>query len=344
MIIIEIVIIIGLILLNGFFALSEIALLSVKKSRLKYLAKQGDKKAKKALSLIRQSPEMLSTIQIAITTIGIFAGAFGGATVAENFESWLSKYQSIAAYSEAISVAIVVMVITYFSLIIGELVPKQIALSNSEKLSLKVAGTITMLMKITTPLVKLLSTSTTGLLKLLRIKPAPEHIITEEEIKLLIAEGVESGTFERAEQKIIENILHLGNRPIKDFMTPNKEIVWLDVNDPISVIKDKISLSESPVFPVYQNDIHHPIGAIESNDILSHLLTNGVDKINLKLLIQPIIDIDANLPSLVAIDRLKKSSISIAFVTEKTTNEILGIMSFHDILEAVVGEFQMKQL
>lgn len=344
MIIIEIIIIIGLIVLNGYFALSEIALLTVKKTRLKYLAKQGNIKAQKALSLVRRSPEMLSTIQIAITAIGIFAGAFGGATVAEHFESWLSKYQPIAAFSEPTSVALVVIVITYFSLIIGELVPKQMALSNSEKLSLKVAGTITTLMKITTPLVKLLSASTAGLLKLLRIKPALEHIITEEEIKLLIAEGVESGTFERAEQKIIENILHLGNRPIRDFITPIKEVVWFDVNDPISVIKDKISTSESLVFPVYQNDIHHPLGAIESNDILNHLLTNGVDKTNLKSLIQPVIHFDANLPALVAIDRLKKSSISIAFVTDKTTNEILGIMSFHDILEAVVGEFQMKQL
>ncbi|MDD5469901.1 MAG: hemolysin family protein [Candidatus Peribacteraceae bacterium] len=342
-IIIEILIIAGLIVLNGYFALSEIALLSVKKSRLKYLAKQGNTKAQKALLLVRQSPEMLSTIQIAITTIGIFAGAFGGATVAEHFANWLSTYQSIAAYSEAISVTIVVIVITYFSLIIGELVPKQMALSNSEKLSLQVAGTITTLMKICTPMVHVLSASTTGLLKLLRIQPAPEHTITEEEIKLLIAGGVESGAFEKAEQKMVENIFHLGNRPITDFMTPNKEVVWLDVSDPILVIKDKISTSESSVFPVCQGNIHHPIGAIESNDILTHLFTNGLEKTNLKSLIQPVMRIDANLPSMVAIDRLKKSSISIAFVTDKTTDKIVGIMSFHDILEAVVGEFQMKQ-
>lgn len=343
MIIIEIIIIIGLIVLNGYFALSEIALLSVKKSRLKYLDKQGNKKAQKALSLIRQSPEMLSTIQIAITAIGIFAGAFGGATVAEYLESWLSKYQPIAAYSEPISVALVVIVITYFSLIIGELVPKQMALSNSEKLSLKVAGTITTLMRISTPLVKLLSVSTTGILKLFRIKPAPEHIITEEEIKLLIAEGAESGTFEKTEQKMVENIFHLGNRPIKDFMTPNKEVVWLDVNDPISVIKNKISTSDGSVFPIYKENIHHPIGgAIETNDVLTHLLTNGLDKMDLKSLIQPVMYIDGNVPSLVAIDRLKKSSISIALVTDNTTNKILGLISFHDILEAIVGEFQIK--
>lgn len=344
MMIIEIIIIIALIVLNGYFSLSEIALLRVKKSRLKYLAKQGNQKAQKALFLIQRSPEMLATIQIAITTIGIFAGAFAGATVAEHFEIWLSKYQHLAAYSEAISVTIVVIVITYFSLVVGELVPKQIAISNSEKLSLKVAKPITILMRISTPLVKLLSTSTIGLLKLLHIKPAPEHIITEEEIKLLIAGGVAGGTFEKAEQKMVENILYLGNRPIKDFMTPNKEVVWLDLKDPIPVIKDKISTSESSVFPIYQNNIPHPIGAIESNDILAHLLTNGVDKANLKSLIQPIIHIDANLPALVAIDHLKKSSISIALVINKKTNKILGIISFHDILEAVVGDFQMKQL
>ena len=197
MLVIELVIIVGLIALNGYFALSEIALLSVKKSRLKYLAQQGNKKAQKALLLVRKSPEMLSTIQIAITTIGIFAGAFGGATVAEHLESWLSKYPSVATYSEPISVALIIIVITYLSLIIGELVPKQIALSNSEKFSLKVAGTIATLMKIAIPLVRLLSVSTTGLLKILRVKPDLEHVVTEEEIKLLIAEGAESGTFEK---------------------------------------------------------------------------------------------------------------------------------------------------
>jgi len=200
MLLIEITLIVALIFLNGFFALSEIALLSVKKSRLKILVKQGNKKAEKALALIRRSPEMLSTIQIAITAIGIFAGALGGATIAEYLEGWLSIYEPMAAYSGAISIALVVSFITYFSLVIGELVPKQMALVNSEKLSLKVAGTITMLMKIIMPFVKLLSVSTKRVLKLLHIKPKQEQVITEDEIKTLIAEGVESGSFEKTEQ------------------------------------------------------------------------------------------------------------------------------------------------
>jgi len=343
MLIIEIIIIIGLIVLNGYFALSELALLSVKKSRLKYLAKQGDKKAEKALFLLRKSPEMLSTIQIAITAIGIFAGAFGGATVAERLESYLSKYQAIAAYSEAISVTLVIIVITYFSLIIGELVPKQIALVHSEKLSLKVSGVITTLMKLVMPFVKLLSASTTLVLKLLHIKATQEQIVTEEEIKFLIAEGVESGSFEKAEQKIVENIFHLGNRPIKDFITLNKEIDWMNTDDSILVIKNIINKSDSTVFPVYEKSTHHPIGAIEINDILNHILSNGRDKFNLKSIIQPIMNIDANLPALMAIDRLKKSAIRIAIVEDKKTKQILGIISFLDILEAIVGEFQIKE-
>jgi len=343
MILIEILIILGLIVLNGYFALAEIALLSVKKSHLKYLAQQGNKKAKQTLLLIRKTPEMLSTIQIAITVIGIFAGAFGGATVAEHIGKALSKYPFIAAYSEAISVALVVIILTYISLIIGELVPKQIALSNAEKLSLKVAGPITTLMKITSPLVKLLSASTLKLLQLLGIKPASEHMVTEEEIKLLIAEGTESGVFEKAEQKMVENVFHLGNRPIKDFMTPNTEVDWLNINDSISTIKNKIGKSERSIFPVYKGSIDHLIGAIETNDILTQLLTRGFKKIDLESLIQPVMNVHANIPSLVAINRLKKSSVSIAIVTEETTHQILGVISFHDILEAIVGEFKIEQ-
>lgn len=340
MIIIEIILIIALVVLNGYFALSEIALLSVKKRRLKHLAKQGNKDAEDALFLARKSSEMLSTIQIAITMIGIFAGAFGGATVAEHLENSLSKFPSIAAYSEPISVALVVIVITYLSLIIGEIVPKQIALSNPEKLSLKVAGPIKMIMKVAGPLVKVLSVSTAGLLRLLHIKSVPEQVITEEEIKLLIAEGTESGAFEKSEQKMVENVFHLGNRPIKDFMTPNKEVVWLDIRDSLSVIRAKITTSDRSVFPVCDGNIENNLGAIEAKDVLTHLFENESENVDLQALIQPVMRIFADVPSLVAIERLKRSSISIALVTEKTAHKTVGIISFHDILEAIVGEFK----
>lgn len=336
----EIIIIIALIILNGYFSMSEIALLSVKKSRLRHLSKQGNKKAKNALFLTRNSSEMLSTIQIGITTIGILAGAFGGATLAEYLEEYLNQFTSVSAYSGAISVAVVVIVITYFSLVIGELVPKQLALSNPERRSLKVAGTIKMILKISSPLVKLLSSSTNALLKLLRIKPAVEQLVTEEEIKLLIAEGAESGVFERAEQKMVERIFHLGNRPIKDFMTSREKVVWLDINDPIEEIKRKITTSDKSVFPICDGSLNKNMGAIETKDVLNHLFDTDFDNMDLNSIIQPVMHINAEVPSLVAIERLKKSAISIVLITEKSSNNIIGIISFHDILEEIVGEFQ----
>ncbi|MFA6426876.1 MAG: hemolysin family protein [Candidatus Magasanikbacteria bacterium] len=337
---IEIFLIIALIILNGYFSMSEIALLSVKKSRLKLLSKQGNKKAQNALFLTRKSSEMLSAIQIGITTIGILAGAFGGATVAEHVETYLMRFPFVSPYSGAISVTIVVIIITYLSLVIGELVPKQMALSNPEKRSLKVAGTIKIVMNIFTPLVKLLSVSTNGLLKVFRITPTSEQMVTEEEIKLLIAEGAESGIFERSEQKMVESIFHLGNRPIKDFMTPSKEVVWLDIHDPIDVVRKKIIGSDRSVFPVCDGDIDNNIGAIEAKDVLSHLFDKGLEHMDLKSLIQPVMRIHADVPSLVAIERLKRSSISIVLITDKTTANVVGIISFHDILEEIVGEFK----
>lgn len=340
---IEIILIIILIILNGYFSMSEIALLSVKKSRLKHLSKQGNKKAQNALFLTRKSPEMLSTIQIGITTIGVLAGAFGGATVAEHMEKWLFKFPALSAYSGSISVAVVVIMITFLSLVVGELVPKQIALSNPERLSLKVAGPIKTIMRITTPIVKLLSASTFALLRLLRIKPASEQVVTEEEIKLLIAEGAESGVFERAEQKMVESIFHLGNRPIKDFMTPSKDVVWLDTNDTLDIMRNKMIGSDRSVFPVCSGTLDNNLGAIEVKDVLNHLFGHGGGYIDLKKLTQPVMHINADVPSLVAIERLKRSSVSIALITDKGTKRVLGIISFHDILEAIVGDFKSGQ-
>jgi len=343
-IILEIILILALILLNGYFSLSEIALLSVRKSRLKQLSKQGNKNAQNALFLTRKAPEMLSAIQIGITMIGIFAGAYGGATLAAHFEIFLSTIPFVMTYSGSISVVVVVVIITFLSLIIGELVPKQIALSNPEKLSLMVARPIRIIMTLTLPMVNILSTSTTIILRLLHIKPAIEHIVTEEEIKLLIAEGADSGVFERAEQKMVESIFHLGNRPIKDFLTPSKEVVWLDINDSPTVIKNKITGSDRSVFPICDGNIDNNLGAIEAKDILTHLFVNGAENLSLKTLIQPVMHIDADVPSLVAIERLKRSSISIVLITQKPTNKIAGIISFHDILEAIVGEFKSEVL
>ncbi len=336
----QIFLILFLIILNGYFALSEIALLSARKSHLRHLSKQGNKKAKVALELVRESPEILSTIQIGITVIGIFAGAFGGATVSEYLEVYISKISFLSNYSELLSVVIVVVVITYLSLVVGELVPKQIALSSPEKLALSVAKPMRMLKKIFSPFVKVLSYSTLFMLRLLRIKPIVEQVITEEEIKLLIAEGAESGIFEKSEQKMVEQIFHLGNRPIKDFMTLREEIIWLDVNDSFQSIQKKVKSSDRSLFPVCEGSLDNNLGVIETKDILFHFFDKEVLPMDLRLLVQPVGHIESNIPALVAIERLRHSAVNIALITDKSKKTVVGIVTFHDILEAIAGEFK----
>lgn len=339
----EIIIILVLIVLNGFFALSEIALISAKKSRLRQSAKKGDKKAQDALSLARKPSEMLSAIQIGITSIGIIAGVFGGATIAERIGVALKKYPIFSLYSETIGVVIVIIIITYLSLIIGELVPKQIALAYPEKLSKRIAGPIKLIIKIAQPLVRLLSYSSAKVLKIFCIKPVSGSAVTEEDVKLLIDEGIELGAFERSEQRMVENIFHIGNRPIKDFMTPENEIIWLSIDDSVAEIKKKIANSDKTTFLVYKNNKDNILGAVETNDILVSFIDNGWDNFNLGKIIQPIISLQSYLPSLVVIERLKNLSINIALIKDKDSKDVLGLISFHDILEAIVGEFKISQ-
>ncbi len=336
----ELALLIILIVLNGFFSLSENALLSARQSPLLHFAKQGSRRAKAALGLTSKSPEMLSAIQIGITSIGIFAGAVGGTTLAEYIGAYIRRFPFLSAYSEPLSIVVVVIFITYFSLIIGELVPKQIALSNPERLAILVARPIQAIMQVAHPLVKILSTSTAAVLRLLRVKPSNNPVITEEEIKLLIAEGTETGVFEKSEQKMVGSIFHMGNRPIKDFMTLRGHVIWIDINDPLDTIKKKIAGSDRSVFPVCDRDLDHPLGAVEVKDILIRLFNPDAPELTLNNLVQPVLQIDANSSSLVAIERLKRSPISIALVTEKSSQKTVGIISFHDILEEIVGEFK----
>src|SRR3989344_3643546 len=225
----EIIIILLLILLNGIFAMVEIAVVSARKSRLQHLAQEGNKNAQAVLELKDSPNRFLSTVQIGITLIGILTGAFGGATIAENLASYFETIPSIAPYSEAIGIAVVVAAITYLSLIIGELVPKRLGLSNPELIASAAAQPMRALSKISAPLVYLLSISTDFILQVFQIKPK-EEAVSVEEIRMLIREGTRVGVFEAAEKDIVERTLGLGERRVNSLMTPRKEIVWFDID------------------------------------------------------------------------------------------------------------------
>jgi putative hemolysin len=225
----EILFILLLIIANGIFSGSEIAVVSARKLRLQQLAEKGNRPARAALRLAESPNDFLSTVQIGITLIGILSGAVAGATVAQHLRPIFDGIKVLQPYSEGLSVTLVVTLITYLSLVIGELVPKRIALANPEGIACRIAPAMRTLSRISAPAVHLLGISTDALLRLLNVDPSAEPDITEEEIKALIRQGADSGVFEASEHDMVQRVLRLGDRPIKTMMTPRTEIRWLDL-------------------------------------------------------------------------------------------------------------------
>jgi putative hemolysin len=228
----EIIIILILIILNGILAMSEFAIVSAKKARLRQRAEEGDTRAADALELANEPTSFLSTIQIGITLVGIFAGAFGGATIAEELAAYLKEYSLLAPYGEILAITLVVLVITYLTLIFGELVPKHLALNNAENIASAIAKPMHLLSVITSPLVFIISHSTEAVLWIMRIRETREPPVTEEELKIMLEEGTEAGVFEKAEMNMVEGVFDLGDRRVESLMTHRSDIIALDLNDP----------------------------------------------------------------------------------------------------------------
>ncbi|KQC09700.1 MAG: hypothetical protein APR62_13720 [Smithella sp. SDB] len=331
-ILIEILIIIFLILLNGLLALSELALVSARKTRLEQLAKEGDAKAKIALKLANSPDSFLSTIQIGITFIGILAGAFGGATVAELLAQYIQTYPLLAPYDEPISVVIVVICITYLSVVIGELIPKRVALSNPEFLARLVAPAIYRLSKIAHPLVTLLSSSTNIILRIFRLKNSSEPTVTEEEIKLLIDKGTQDGTFQEFEQDAIERVFRLADRRAEVLMTHRTDIVWLDINEKEEETKRIIARNKYSAYPVAKDSLDDTLGVIRTKELLSLILEGK--PFNLKdIYIEPLY-VSETTPAVKAMELFKKSKVHIALVVDEY-GTVTGLLTFGDILRSV---------
>src|SRR5690606_7401100 len=220
----EIAVVVILIFANGIFAMSEMAVVSARRSRLQQLANEGSLAAKAALELSNHPDKFLSTVQIGITMIGILAGAFGGATLASKIGTWVETIPALAPYAQAIGFTLVVVAITYFSLIIGELVPKRIALNNPERIAASMARPMSFLSRLAAPAVAILSFSTNTIFKLLRITPPGDAPISEEELKLLIEQGTKAGVFHETEQDIVERVFRLGDRRVTALMTPRPDM------------------------------------------------------------------------------------------------------------------------
>lgn len=331
----EIFIVLLLILFNGILAMAELAIASSRKSKLKQQANDGNKNAQAVLDLANSPNRFLSTVQIGITLIGIFAGAFGGATIAEQLAEQLVRIPQIAMYSEALALAIVVTCITYLSLIIGELVPKRLALAHPERIAKALARPMNILSIISAPLVSLLSFSTDAILKLLRVKPNKEPMVSEEEVQMLLHEGTQVGVFDIAEKDIVERTLKLGDKRIPTLMTSRKEITWFDIDSAFKTIRKKIIDSPYAYYPVCRNNLDKVLGVVRAEDMLRTFLAD--EKLDLKkFLIKPLF-IPESMDVLQVLEMFKKTGVHTAIVIDEFGN-VQGLLALNDILEAIVGD------
>ena len=337
---IEILIVILLILMNGVFAMAEIAVVSARKARLQQLANEGSAKAAAALKIANTPDTFLSTIQIGITLIGILAGAYGGATIAAQLSLFLAEFPLLAPYREGLSLACVVVVITYLSLIIGELVPKRIGLNNPEKVAMAVAKPMRALSRLALPLVHFLSASTRAVFSLMGIKPSEEPLVTEEEVKILIDQGTQSGVFAEMEQDMVESVFRLADRKVNAIMTARPDLVSLDLDDPPEVNWAKMTDSGHSNFPVYRGSGDNIVGIASVKTLWAKLSTG--QPVELKQSLSQPLFVPENMPALKLLKRLKKSGKRVALVIDEY-GSVQGIATPHDIFKSIVGELASDQ-
>jgi putative hemolysin len=322
---------------NGLFAMSEMAVVAARKVRLQQWTEEGNKRARAALELANEPTQFLSTVQIGITLVGILAGAFGGATIAEKLDAYFSTVPALANYSELLSVAVVVLFITYFSLLIGELVPKRIALTNPERIASLIAGPMRLLSKITAPIVYLISASTDLVVRLLGVSASGEPGMTEDEIKVLIEQGTQEGIFEESEQDMIEGVLRLGDRPAGILMTPRTQIVWIDLDDPPEQIKQQIISRRHSIYPVGRDNLDDLLGMVHTKDLLAQMLSG--QPLDIKpLLLEPLF-VPEKMLALQVLDLLKQKGAKAAFVVDEY-GSIEGMITPDDFLEDIVGNLE----
>ncbi len=336
----ELLVLAVLILINGFFAMAELAIVSSRRVRLQEMAKAGKRGAAAALSLMDDPVGFLSTVQVGITLVGIVAGAYSAATFAGPFGEILKNIPAIAVYAEEIAFAVVVVAVTYFSLVIGELVPKRIALNHAETIAAAVAPLMRLLAKVGAPFVWFLRLSTHAVMALLRLKPAPESAVTEEEVKALIAEGASSGVFQPAERELIEGVLRMGDRAVRSIMVPRTAVVWLDVEDAQEEIYAAIAESGHSRYPVARGDIEDVIGVAHTKDLLEQQRKTGtIDLIAAAREAPYVVD---RMPVLRLLDRFKSSSVHMAFVVDEH-GSFEGIVTPTDILTTIAGDLPQSE-
>ena len=330
-----IVIILLLIVLNGLFSMSETALVSSRRVRLEQAAERGDKGAAIALALVHDPTRFLSTVQIGITLIAILSGAFGEASLAKHVQGWIERVPALAPYASTLASIVIVLSITYLSVVLGELVPKRLALANSEAIAAWAARPMGILSRIAAPAVWLLSQSTNVLMRAFGRKTEEEHAVTEDDLRGMIEQAASTGAVLELEQRLIERVFRLGDRRVKGLMVPRTEVEWLEADAPVSEIRRAVAMSRHSHLPVCRGGPDKVVGVVHLRDVLKKAFMGG--KFELASVMERPLFVPETAPALTLLETMRTSGKRLALVVDEW-GAFVGLVSLSDIVQSIVGD------
>ncbi len=332
----ELAILGGLVLLNGFFALSELAVVSSRRLRLQQMAEAGNRSAARALALAENPGRFLSSVQFGITLIGTLSGVFGGATLGLRLGAFLDQFPFFAHYGERVGLAVVVVFVTALSVVVGELVPKRIALSNPEPIACRVARPLEIVAAIGRPFVWFFERSTAVVLAILGVKDRGVQNVTEEEVRFAIAEGTEAGVIDEVEEEMIHGVLGLADRSVASIMTPRPDVYWIDLDDePDSVARDVAECPYSRLVVARDGDMSHPLGVVQKKDLVEDLIAGRGVRMEAHLL--ETTHVPETMPAMRVLQIFRSVSLHVAFVVDEY-GDFLGLVTATDVMNAVAGD------
>ncbi len=332
----ESAVILLLILANGVFALAEIAVVAARKSRLKAAADEGDRAARAVLELKAAPDRFLSTVQVGITLVGVIAGAYGGATLSHKLAMLFAQVPALSPYAPGLAFSVVVAAITYFSVVLGELVPKQLALVHAEVMAKSLAAPMRGLSAAAAPLISVLTRSSGLVLRLMRIRPSKEPTVTEEEIRLILAEGAHAGILEKGEHNLVERVMRFVDQRVASLMTPRTQVIWVDVNEPIGENMRVMCDAVHTYFPVCDGDIERVLGVVSVKELWRKLVRDKTVP-ELGECVTSVANVPESMPALKLLETFKQSGRHIALVMDEYGG-VAGLVTLHDLLEAMVGD------
>ena len=331
----DVLLLLLLIVLNGIFAMSEIAVVSARRARLIQLAEEGSKGARHALTLASEPTRFLSSVQVGITSIGILNGAIGEGVIAARLRPALEQVPLLAPYADTLSLAIMVAVLTYVSLIIGELVPKRIALIHPETIASVIARPMEVVAGVTRPIVFLLSVSTDSILRLFRVRQAKQPGVTADEIRVMLEQGAEEGVFEPTEHELVTNVLNLDERHVGAVLTPRSDVVYVDIRDSVDTLREKLREQPHSVLPLCDGSLDKVLGFVRSTKVLERFLERGQP--DLPSLAEPPLFVPETMTLMKLLEQFKRTHLPIALVVDEF-GDVEGLVSFTDVISSIVGD------